>query len=169
MTARAFKHAIERILDPAMEPSRQPRVRRHRRGEEDARREGDDARRSRRQGQNADAEADDATSPLSSRDDQSLCAVPPNLPVDREGAKAPLPSAAPYYVAEYVPGERLVLERNRFYKGSRCTTSTASSPTWPPIRPRSYDGIARGDIDAGEHRASDIAARAAEAGEALRR
>jgi peptide/nickel transport system substrate-binding protein len=48
-----------------------------------------------------------------------LCAVPPNLQADPEGARAPLPSAAPYYVSEYVPGERLVLERNRFYKGSR--------------------------------------------------
>jgi ABC-type transport system substrate-binding protein len=48
-----------------------------------------------------------------------LCAVPPNLPADPEGARAPLASAAPYYVAQYVPGERLVLERNRFYIGSR--------------------------------------------------
>ena len=48
-----------------------------------------------------------------------LCAVRENLPADPEGARAPLPSAAPYYVSEYVPGERLVLERNRFYKGSR--------------------------------------------------
>jgi ABC-type transport system substrate-binding protein len=48
-----------------------------------------------------------------------LCAVPPSLPVDPEGARAPLPSPAPYYVAEYVPGERLVLERNRFYSGDR--------------------------------------------------
>jgi peptide/nickel transport system substrate-binding protein len=48
-----------------------------------------------------------------------LCAVPPNLPADSEGAKAPLPSPAPYYVAEYVPDQRLVLERNRFYKGNR--------------------------------------------------
>ena len=51
--------------------------------------------------------------------DPGLCAVPPTLPVDPEGAKAPLPSAAPYYVAEYVPGERLVLARNRFYTGGR--------------------------------------------------
>jgi ABC-type transport system substrate-binding protein len=49
----------------------------------------------------------------------SLCVVPGNLPVDPEGAKAPLPSAGPYYVAEYVPGERVVLERNRFYRGAR--------------------------------------------------
>jgi ABC-type transport system substrate-binding protein len=48
-----------------------------------------------------------------------LCAVPPSLPADPEGAKAPLPSPAPYYVAEYVPAERLVLERNPFYRGPR--------------------------------------------------
>ncbi len=49
----------------------------------------------------------------------SLCAVPESLPIDPEGAKAPLASPAPYFVAQYVPGERIVLERNRFYKGAR--------------------------------------------------
>ncbi len=48
-----------------------------------------------------------------------LCAVTPALPADPEGASAPLHSPAPYYVAEYVPGERLVLARNRFYRGKR--------------------------------------------------
>lgn len=48
-----------------------------------------------------------------------LCAVPSALLADPEGAKAPLPSAGPYYVSEYAPGERLVLERNRFYRGQR--------------------------------------------------
>ena len=51
--------------------------------------------------------------------DERLCAVPPTLPADPEGARAPLPSPAPYYAAQYVPGERLVLERNRFYRGER--------------------------------------------------
>jgi ABC-type transport system substrate-binding protein len=49
----------------------------------------------------------------------SLCVVPANLPADPEGAKAPLPSAGPYFVSEYVQGERVVLERNRFYRGPR--------------------------------------------------
>jgi ABC-type transport system substrate-binding protein len=49
----------------------------------------------------------------------ALCAVPPSLPADPEGAKAPLPSAWPYYVSEYVPNQRLVLEPNRFYRGAR--------------------------------------------------
>jgi peptide/nickel transport system substrate-binding protein len=48
-----------------------------------------------------------------------LCVVPAAIPADPEGAKAPLPSPAPYYVSEYVPGERFVLERNMFYRGSR--------------------------------------------------
>lgn len=48
-----------------------------------------------------------------------LCAVPATLPADPEGARAPLPSPGPYYVSEYVPGERVVLERNRFYRGQR--------------------------------------------------
>ncbi len=48
-----------------------------------------------------------------------VCAVPPTLSVDPEGAKACLPSPAPYYVSQYAPNERLVLERNRFYRGER--------------------------------------------------
>jgi peptide/nickel transport system substrate-binding protein len=48
-----------------------------------------------------------------------LCAVPSSLPADPEGAKAPLLSPAPYYVSEYEPGSRLVLARNRFYRGAR--------------------------------------------------
>jgi peptide/nickel transport system substrate-binding protein len=49
----------------------------------------------------------------------SLCVGPANLPIDPEGAKPPIASAAPYYVSEYVPGEQVVLERNRFYRGLR--------------------------------------------------
>ncbi len=48
-----------------------------------------------------------------------FCAVPPNLPIDPEGVGAPLHSAGPYYVAEFVRDRRIVLERNRFYRGSR--------------------------------------------------
>jgi ABC-type transport system substrate-binding protein len=48
-----------------------------------------------------------------------LCAVPPALPSDPEGARAPLASPAPYFVSEYVPGERLVMARNPHYQGER--------------------------------------------------
>jgi ABC-type transport system substrate-binding protein len=49
----------------------------------------------------------------------SLCVLPNGLPIDPEGVKAPVPTAAPYYISEYVPGQRVVLERNRFYRGTR--------------------------------------------------
>ena len=48
----------------------------------------------------------------------SFCAVPPGLPADPEGV-ATFPAAGPYYVAENVRGRRIVLKRNRFYRGSR--------------------------------------------------
>jgi peptide/nickel transport system substrate-binding protein len=48
----------------------------------------------------------------------ALCAVPPDLPADREGIGA-FPAAGPYYVAEYRPGELAVLRRNPFYGGRR--------------------------------------------------
>jgi peptide/nickel transport system substrate-binding protein len=47
-----------------------------------------------------------------------FCAVPPTLPADPEGVEE-FPGAGPYYVAEYRPGERVVIRRNRFYGGRR--------------------------------------------------
>ncbi len=47
-----------------------------------------------------------------------FCAVPPKLPADVEGVGA-FPGAGPYFVAEYRPGERVVIRRNRFYGGAR--------------------------------------------------
>jgi ABC-type oligopeptide transport system substrate-binding subunit len=47
-----------------------------------------------------------------------FCAVPPGLPVDPEGIGA-FPGSGPYYVKEFRPGERLVIERNPYYRGSR--------------------------------------------------
>ena len=47
-----------------------------------------------------------------------FCAVPPTLPADPEGVGA-FPAAGPYYVAEYRPGQRVVIRRNRFYRGTR--------------------------------------------------
>lgn len=47
-----------------------------------------------------------------------FCAVPPDLPTDPDGW-GPFPTAGPYRVVEYRPGERIVLRRNRFYGGGR--------------------------------------------------
>jgi peptide/nickel transport system substrate-binding protein len=48
-----------------------------------------------------------------------LCVFPARLPVDPEGARAPVPSAGPYTITEYVPGRQIVVERNPFYRGPR--------------------------------------------------
>jgi peptide/nickel transport system substrate-binding protein len=47
-----------------------------------------------------------------------FCAVPPKLPSDPEGVRD-FAAAGPYYVAEYRPGERVVIRRNGFYGGTR--------------------------------------------------
>lgn len=45
-----------------------------------------------------------------------LTAMPRNLPVQSGGVDAPLPSAGPYYVKEYVPGQKARLVKNPFWK-----------------------------------------------------
>jgi YVTN family beta-propeller protein len=48
----------------------------------------------------------------------AFCAVPPNTPIDPNGVRL-IPSAGPYRVASYTPGEGVVLTRNPNYHGSR--------------------------------------------------
>ena len=69
-----------------------------------------------------------------------LCAVPPTLPADPEGVST-FPAAGPYFVAQYRPGERVVLRRNRFYHGKR---------------PHHVDGF---DIDLRADRPQEVVAR----------
>jgi len=47
-----------------------------------------------------------------------FCALPSNTPIDPNGVRT-LPSAGPYYVASYTPGQSVVLLRNPNYHGSR--------------------------------------------------
>lgn len=47
-----------------------------------------------------------------------FCAVPPTLPSDPEGVHR-FAGSGPYFISEYVPKQRIVLERNRFYGGTR--------------------------------------------------
>jgi peptide/nickel transport system substrate-binding protein len=49
----------------------------------------------------------------------NLCVLPAGLPIDPQGVTAPVPSAAPYYISEYVPAQRIVLDRNPYYQGPR--------------------------------------------------
>lgn len=120
VTARAFVRAIERALDPAMQSEYVGP------GLAAALVGGKDVLAGKvKTPSGVSAEGRVLTLKLTKRDvlflewTQELCAVPPSLPADPEGVRAPLASPAPYYVAEYVPGERLVLERNRFYRGTR--------------------------------------------------
>jgi peptide/nickel transport system substrate-binding protein len=46
-----------------------------------------------------------------------LCVLPAGSPLAPSGMAPPVPSAAPYYVSEYVPGQRIVLKRNLYYHG----------------------------------------------------
>jgi peptide/nickel transport system substrate-binding protein len=47
-----------------------------------------------------------------------FCAVPTNTPINPKGERA-IPSAGPYYLASYTPGQGVLLERNPNYHGSR--------------------------------------------------
>jgi ABC-type transport system substrate-binding protein len=91
----------------------------------------------------------------------SVCITPASLPIDPEGAKAPLPSPAPYYVSEYVPGERLVLARNRYYKGGQRHYVDRFVADLGADVNAIIDDIARGRLDFGSAPAT-MAARAAE-------
>ena len=119
VTARAFVRAIERFLDPAMRTDVASQLAADLVGGEDV------LAGKTKTPSGVSAKGRVLTLKLTRRIPdflgfaQQLCAVPPSLQADPEGARAPLQSAAPYYVKEYVPGDRLLLERNRFYKGSR--------------------------------------------------
>jgi ABC-type transport system substrate-binding protein len=78
-----------------------------------------------------------------------FCAVPPALPADPEGVGA-FPGAGPYFVADYRPDERIVIQRNPHYGGKRphhvdrfLVDLRATSPE------QVLDEIERGDADWG--------------------
>jgi ABC-type transport system substrate-binding protein len=48
-----------------------------------------------------------------------FCAVPLSTPVVVNGVPIPIPSAGPYYVAAYLPGQVAALMRNPNYSGRR--------------------------------------------------
>jgi ABC-type oligopeptide transport system substrate-binding subunit len=78
-----------------------------------------------------------------------LCAVPPSLPADPEGVSA-LPAAGPYFVREYRPGERVVLRKNRFYRGKRPHHVDGFDVDLTAVSPQEVlDRVERGDADWG--------------------
>ena len=158
LTARAFSHALERIFDPRMESS----------GEDFdnivGASEMQDGRATTLRG--VVARGRTLTVRLTRRDPAfllfltGLCAVPPNLTADPEGARAPLPSPAAYYVSDYVPGERVVLERNRFYNGDR--TGHVDRFVITGGVTSTIDLAVKGDVEMASPNATERGARSAE-------
>jgi ABC-type transport system substrate-binding protein len=77
----------------------------------------------------------------------SVCAVRPNLPINPEGVPAPIPSPAPYYIAQYKPGQSIVLERNRFYRGRRPHHVSRFIVTLDNDENRILEQVERGEAD----------------------
>jgi peptide/nickel transport system substrate-binding protein len=78
-----------------------------------------------------------------------FCAVPPGLPSDPEGVGA-FPAAGPYYVVDYRPSERIVIERNPHYGGRRPHHVDRFLVDLRPTSPdQMLDEVERGDVDWG--------------------
>ena len=133
VTARAFAHALDRIRDPAMESGL--------RGYFGAVRDVDATGRTLR------LRLTTPRPPGLLDAITYLCAVPPNLSADPEGPRAPLHGAGPYYVAQYVPGERLVLKRNRFYRGERPHHVDRITADLAAVAGTAVDQVANGTFD----------------------
>ena len=119
VTAEAFARAIERALDPDINAYARVHV-------EDI--AGADAYRSGRareiagvkaEGQVLEIELERPVANLVERLSTSwFCAIPPDTPAGEEPVHL-VPSAGPYYVAEYAAGRTLILRRNPNYAGDR--------------------------------------------------
>jgi peptide/nickel transport system substrate-binding protein len=106
LTARNFEHAIKRLLDPRIRDLNEPFTR--------------DIAGVKAIGRRLIVQLNRPAADLPARMTiPAFCPVPLGLPVDPEGIGAPLPSAGPYFAASWIPGRRLVLRRNRFYRGHR--------------------------------------------------
>jgi peptide/nickel transport system substrate-binding protein len=92
-----------------------------------------------------------------------FCAVPPDTPITPSGEHT-IPSAGPYYVTSYSPGQGVVLQRNPNYHGSRPHhfARIVFTPGVPPQRAvaRVEAGTVDYDLDAADPtNASRLAAR----------
>jgi peptide/nickel transport system substrate-binding protein len=105
VTADAFKRAIERVLDPAMQSPGVPFF-----SDVTSMTTDGDERLTIRLAHPAGDFLSRLAMPFA-------CAVPPDTP--SEPQRSPIPSAGPYYVSGYTEGSRLVLSRNPNYNGPR--------------------------------------------------
>jgi peptide/nickel transport system substrate-binding protein len=75
-----------------------------------------------------------------------LCAVPIGTPIDPEGVDI-IPSAGPYYVAEQVPGQEVVLRRNPRYGGPRPNRPDEIQITWNAGHRQTLARVESGAVD----------------------
>jgi ABC-type oligopeptide transport system substrate-binding subunit len=75
-----------------------------------------------------------------------FCAVPVGTPHDPKGLRV-MPSAGPYQVVSYTPGQGVVLERNPNYRGSRPHRLTRIEVTIGVSRQKTDEEIEAGDVD----------------------
>jgi peptide/nickel transport system substrate-binding protein len=75
-----------------------------------------------------------------------FCVVPTGTPVNPDGVRG-IPSAGPYYVSSYVPGQRIVVRRNPNYTGPRPRRTAAFLYTIGINTARSVQRIETGRAD----------------------
>ena len=92
----------------------------------------------------------------------SVCVLPAAVGDDPEGVKPPIATAAPYTITEYVPGDRVVIERNRFYHGSRPHRVDRVVVDISLDSATAIDRVDRGSLDYAWFPTGDYADRAAE-------
>ncbi len=83
-----------------------------------------------------------------------------NATVDPEGVRAPVPSAGPYFISEHIPGEKVVLERNRFYGGTRPHYIDRFDVRIDEDQDALLDAVQRGELDYAFTSSNSIGARA---------
>jgi peptide/nickel transport system substrate-binding protein len=76
-----------------------------------------------------------------------LCVLPAGSSLDPEGLHAPVAAAGPYRILAYVPGRRIDLVRNRFYRGSRPHHVERIEVTLVDDDSRLVDAVERGIYD----------------------
>jgi peptide/nickel transport system substrate-binding protein len=77
----------------------------------------------------------------------TLCVVPETTPVHPEGVSAPLAAAGPFYIAEFTPGRKVTLLRNRFYRGDRRPRMTRFDIDLTLDAPTIIERVERGELD----------------------
>ncbi len=119
VTAQSFAHAIERMLSPAEKSVWTQYVQDIAGADAVMKGKASQASGVRVRGNKLTVRLTHAARDFPSRTSfYGFCAVPPDLPISAEGVDT-LPGAGPYTISEFTSGQKLVLTRNPYYRGSR--------------------------------------------------